>query len=833
MGGALGGFGGGAFPTGAAGLGGGHHLPHPQGGHMPNVGGAAGGGFPGSGGFIPGNHAIPNHLPGGFPGNAGGNQPLHPLMHHPGGGGAAPFLGHPAANGGIAGAGIHQHPQAHNHSSYSLAAAGQPVLLPAPQHTGFLGAHPAALSGQGMAGSHAAAPHHGPGSSPLSPQRSNAAGPTPPPSQVTAPPANRAAILIAGAPRTGKTAVAERLAADLKMTAVVYNVQSTVGDNLDKLREKVRSLPPACTPTSQEPLGAHGLILDSFGCESPADIFYLWHALADLQVAVVHVIYFSVEVASLKAAANAASRPGHVVPSLSSAEMHRHAVAYETCSLHFSSEDASPASTKFSIIACTGDARNPLRSPEDIVSELSQWLAKKFATPTARGAPPRAQRLLPLPLKPFALATESGNSDLVQSYSEFVQLLHDLGEALETDLEQCFPPRNARNNFDYGKFARVYSRLSKYKMSCVTDSPRVVLFQHRDSLYYLPESGQHIMKFCPGSVAVRNNQKTIVPEDRKGALDRGASGSRAIVFAAEADVHVDELSEDGGPSRKTELLVVRDYLCYGDKRCGSFSREQRLKLLNPQAASDPQETVQGGKDAFLIARSFECHEVDAMLRFGVKLGGSTPILGYRLDHEGPYVMGLDDPAAFTWYERAPPIVVRLWDSREVTEGWVFSMYWMHDACGAVATTSSGTASPVTSPERASRTGSSSAFGGFGEEAIPGCALQVTFDMAEKLQLNDGQLVEVEYDSSKSSTATSGAAASAAPPRGGGKSAPSAANHGSHGGITGVFSLRRRRMDLYWPMYRSQVMDRLKWNKWEQCRKLLSSLKEPRDDDGVM
>jgi hypothetical protein len=740
--------------------GGGYHN-HP-GGAGPGRGPPnAGGNF--NGGFYPGGN--PRGMgPGGFGGPAmpPGGPGFNTHAHHPGGFGGRHDMP-PGAYGGGAG-------------NFGGPAAVDPRMLR--PGMGFTATAPLGMPNAGGIGiGHP--PHMGgpmPMPLPQSPATASAAN-APPAAPVTKP-----AVLVFGAPKTGKTKLAEAIAGRNRMTLVTYRANEKVGDNLARLKAEIKGATGAAAEG--------GFVLDSFGCESQADIFYLYSALKEVHVGVAFVIYFNLDVANMP--------KNRIVPS---DEMHRHAVAYEVCQRNFSH-----LTNQFCIVNCSheeGARKTEVELQGEVFSALKdlydpQFSPKAMAPRGGRPAPLNGTLgKIPIELKPFPLAT-AGSSELVEDFTEFQTILKDLGKALDLDLESIFPPRNVRSILDYSKFVRFYGALPRYKISCVTECARVVWFKHRNGLYYLPESSQHLMRFTATGVASNMVARAPAPPEP------WKESENPVSWAVEAEIIPDDISGDG-TTQATEIPVVRDFLLHGVQRCTGMSREKRLKL-NPQ----PHPDAQAG-NTVLITRNFNVPDIEGARKFAMRIVKSTPVTGYRFDHPGPYAMGRDDLRSFIWFENAPPIVVRLWDSHSGKDGWHFQMYCLTDA-PSVAGSSGSPDSP---------TAAAAAAGG-GEEPLYGCTLFVPFEEAEEHAINDGQLVEVFYDAAKPGqkphptlrqqhAAAIGAAAAAVT-----KIEPLA---------TGAFTFSRRRKDVYWPMYKSAVVERLKWKKWEQCKKLCANVKE--------
>lgn len=379
---------------------------------------------------------------------------------------------------------------------------------------------------------------------------------------------------------------------------------------------------------------------------------------------------------------------------------------------------------------------------------------------------------------PFPLglmeADDVTNWKLVRTFSKYSTLLQDLSEALGVSLTTNFPTRSIERILDYSAFVRNFAALKSYTVGTFWDNIHGIFFQHLDTYYFLPQCGHYILQYF-GEITESDIRARTPNTD-------GSAGSK-IYFAADSYLVV-----DGGGS----FAIVQDMLYFEGKSAKGMTWDERRK-----DSFWPFKVGKSNTGLFVSTKWFASHDIEGVKKFALKFAQQSMFGAIQFVHKGPHMLGQRDDKSFVWYNMPPTIMVRLWNSKETDLGWEFSMLCRRDV----------------------REGDTA--GVKDEEFIDGHKILIPFDIASAANINDGQIVHVEFKPDERAAPPAGPA-----PGGkgkGGSAAPPPVS--ATAAIAGSFEYKKRRPDLLWPNTQSELLSRMQWKKWDAAPKCATLLKE--------
>jgi hypothetical protein len=697
------------------------------------------GGGGGDGGYPPSSGVGPG--PGYAPGPSGGAGFSH-HMHH------GPAATSPPPSGGNYGYGPHAHHGGHP------AGHGMPHHGGAPHPPGS-GGHPGAYNTHGTSfgprapGPNTFAPHVNAWNS-----ATNRLGPPghtqghhvqPPPQQTqqhTYP-----VFIVMGAPRSGKTTVAKELQKH-------FNNYLVIDPELmeDKTADRYEYLEQAISIPNRD---IYGYIVSGYGAESEIDIFYLLNALDKPTMRVVYAAYLEMPYASIPNRTE--SGPA------STAEMSSYSYGYESCSRYLSECKG------FQLISVVIDKED--RSAAEIVAEMVPKIRENLSVPN------RSLQLVPIPkYQAFDGWT------LVVDYKRFREVVHRLDTALHTDAANgVFPLRTSGTVLDYNRYVRHYHSLQQYDVGLATNGMRVVIFKIQADVFAL-------LEHC--ACVYRLDDAKLDPFDShppKGENDD-------IVFAVEAELCTVGVAEQG--AREVNHVLLRDVLFFDGKTMDRVPRHKRKEIVATHFRESQTQYV-------LQHVAYQITGMNDLL--AVKERIASIVTGIRFEHPYGYKVRAKtedyDNRLLTWVNGDEPLAtLRLWNSVETEERdkdgnlepfYKFNLMVVEDSSGFehvlvdeyLPVPTATKKKEVKEPPKAAT------------------VLLLSFAMAEKHQLNDGQLVECRFKRHPVPQPAKGPAA---------RSAPKQDFY-----LVGSWEFVRRRRDLNFPAYESTVMDSIREKGWAQ------------------
>ena len=358
----------------------------------------------------------------------------------------------------------------------------------------------------------------------------------------------RRAVVVLGAPKSGKTSLARRISEELPNFKLV--TAPLESEKFDMLSEELHNL--------REGDDSRMIVLDGFGADHDADLFYLSSVLTKFNFAVYGLVYLNL----LTPATTIPERQDGMAPN--TAQMFAHAVAFETCAQYDGNAK--------NLILITAD-----QDKDATFREFERAWADAQASPLVVQAP----KVLKSIDKSFSWRMES--------YSDFRQVTQALQKVLPATAASlgCGPQplRSVFGPLTYGQFARWFTRLPQYNASLMTNGQRVVLFAFNGNLYFLPEHGYYVFRYDPHlSLPSPPGQSRVAQWFNDLALRCDKPEAIApLVFDAEYVIFQND-----------EYMLLRDVLVFGSQPTWSLPLAERLEKMTsaqkPRAA-DTQDGV--------------------------------------------------------------------------------------------------------------------------------------------------------------------------------------------------------------------------------------------------
>lgn len=468
----------------------------------------------------------------------------------------------------------------------------------------------------------------------------------------------RKAVVVLGAPKSGKTTLAKRIAAEMPNFVCIEAPLDK--EKFETLTEELKKLSEAQQQQHQSPQQQQQqmLVLDGFGADHDADLFYLSSVLKRYNYAVFGLVYLNLN----EPAKTIRSRQEDVAPS--TAQMFGHAVAYETCSQYGNSEKACK-----NFILIQADATR-----DTIFGEFQKsW--EDAAVQQLEVVPPKVLKTIDRAL-----------SWKMLPYGEFKQVT----SALEATLPSAstgsgsspLPLRSAYGPLTYPHFARWFARLPKYQVSLMTNGQRIVLFAYNGSLYFLPEHGYYLFRYDPS--------------------DAGPAASRVTQWFSEISLKCPRpenlcplvLDAEYVIFQSEEYILLRDVLVCSSEPCHALPLRERVDKMTSCLCSRPSDDSAGPTVQILPHRYASVEKVSEIFAVWDRAEEVDPSnqqpqttvtkvgVGVRLEPPGEYVMSQHDPNLLYWFDPTRiTIVARLWGLEEVDDGQRFQVLGVDDASG--------------------------------------------------------------------------------------------------------------------------------------------------------
>jgi len=520
-----------------------------------------------------------------------------------------------------------------------------------------------------------------------------------------------------GSPRSGKRALAARLAKHLDYVSIDFNSMESEKPTEEKFSHLDKEV--------KGKTSARGFVISGYGADCDAEIQYLNTAFKQLHLSLVFVVFLELTWAEVRDR-NEDKR------ACTTMQMSVHAIGYETCSTMFSEQ------SNFVCVTCVVDGVS--KTGDEIFEEV------KAALPDFR----TTQK--PLEIKP---AHNSQHWSLIEDFNDFKKLSAAVDAALGSKIttDYNFPLRTAHVALDYSRFVRYHSQLKLYDVMLHTNGMRVVVFRCDGHIYYIPEDCTAVFKMKDDLMA--GIQRPPATTLKPGTVDLVLEAEQVVV--------------KGSQGGQRDHLLVGDVLYYDGKRGDKMLWKQRKELLGQLVENTEYVLVHKHHAIANLGEMFQFAKVAEEISIGIRFIPPHPYKLYpNTDHRYFYWTDLKKPAK---------VVARLWCSKETTRSeekkkekvpcWAFALTFVDDNSGE-------------------------------EAVLPGATVFLSYEEVEKQQINDGQMVECEYDQKKER---------AAGPRG-------------KGGVVKeetveTWTFTRRRQDMPYPMYLSTVRDIQARKGWDR------------------
>lgn len=438
----------------------------------------------------------------------------------------------------------------------------------------------------------------------------------------------RKAVVVLGAPKSGKTTLAKRIVKELSN---FHYIEAPLD------REKFETLSEELKKVSNDS-GHHDkmLVLDGFGADHDADLFYLGSVLKRYNFSVYGLIYLNLG----KPAETISSRQERVPPS--TAQMFGHAVAFETCAMYDNSRN---------LILIDADLH-----PDAVFAKFAEMWQDAQLVPLEIAAPKVLR------------AIDRSLSWKMETYGEFKIVTQALEKALPANATSSgsspMPLRSPYGPLAYQHFARMFARLPKYNVSLMTNGQRVVLFAFNGCLYFLPEHGYYVFRYEPSNSPPHASRVNQWFDDLALRCDKPES-TCPLVLDAEYVIFQNE-----------EYILLRDILVFGSEPCYNLPLRERIERMTScmrDRAGDESNgmiqilphryaNVESVKDIFSVWERAEETGEDPSQTV-TKVG-----VGVRLEPPGEYPVGQHDPSLLYWFDpERIAIVARLWNVEDLTE----------------------------------------------------------------------------------------------------------------------------------------------------------------------
>jgi hypothetical protein len=502
-------------------------------------------------------------------------------------------------------------PPTHNHHHHHQP---QQPHTRGPHMGGFPGPMPGFPGGGGMPPNHQHHSHHGHGG----PQMCNLAQPS-----MQAPQAVRKnVILVMGAPKSGTTTVASKIAERMRFYLVEApkHDEEEVADKYEHLRDQFK-----------EQSSARGFVICGFGADSEADIYYIFSMVNQFSLVLSFGVFLDM--------------PAAEIPKLqggdecTTPQMVNYAVGYECCSKHFSNR----SDAAFTCVQCI-DENGARKSAADLQAEVFDALNTIY--PSSAGALPPIKA--PLELSGGAPSESKGYWSMVTDHSKFAEAVVALDDCLGSSVKKAgvlgFPLRGVGASVNYGKFVRHYAQLKSYEVTiAVSGAKRVVVFNVGDDVFFLPENCSCVYALTNGSTMPK-------------VID--ANSENPTTYVLEAEI----VEWDGMPN-----LMARDVLFFKGQHCNKTPWAKRREIL------DAHFQRQGGDLYCIVSKTFSIGNIAEAIGLGdtmtrnCKQPGAVFLSSLRFEHPGLYKLATHDAKLFSWSGLSAPVVcVRVWGSQETT-----------------------------------------------------------------------------------------------------------------------------------------------------------------------
>lgn len=463
---------------------------------------------------------------------------------------------------------------------------------------------------------------------------------------------NRKAVVVLGAPKSGKTTLAKKIASDLPN---FHYIEAPLDrEKFETLSSELKELGIGehSTPHQDSSNSNKMLVLDGFGADHDADLYYLSSVLKRNNFAVYGLVYLNLA----EPAKTIRARQEDVAPS--TAQMFGHAVAYETCSQYDTGNK--------NLILIGAD------QPRDAVFQDFKKAWEDAAISPLEVVAPRVLKSI-----------DRSCSWKMLAYGEF----KNVTAALEASLPKSassgtgtspMPLRSAFGPLTYAHFSRWFSRLPKYQLSLMTNGQRIVLFAFNGYLYFLPEHGYYVFRYDPAGTGAGNARVTQWFDDLSFKC-ADPETMCPLVLDAEYVIFQGE-----------EYILLRDVLVCGSEPCYNLPLRERVERMTgtirvrdpndpnvPSIQILPHRYASVDKVSEIFAVWDRAEETDDASQTATKVG-----VGVRLEPPGEYVIGQHDPNLLYWFDpQRIAIVVRLWNVVDDDEGQTFTVLGVDDSTG--------------------------------------------------------------------------------------------------------------------------------------------------------